>query len=399
MSNIVKDLYFSVSFNFLATFIGYGTFIYLGYLASEKEFGLYLYLLAVAGLVNTFINFASDKTFSRFASKHDSAQVALNTTLGLKIILLSLFVIIYLLSIFVGFSFNWYLIAFLFTNLFIYGIYEYKENIRRLSFLILQERIFFLILCLILTNLFDFVFSVASAYVISSIYFLLRQYFDNSDEIRGFRFQDISIYVAYMKLYFPVFLLTFSQLTYGYTSRLILENRYGLEIFASISIAYQFINIFGVFQGRVDTFFRPRIIKDVKKNRSILPSLKLYFYSALLPVILGSTIMFSASEILIELIFSGKYSTAGIYLSAISPLAVSISLYRLQDIIFLAYSKNLLNLLIQVSFSAVVVIVFLMNIQEFNPEDYISAMVMIQFTQVFISFLVLQNIRKKNDIY
>ena len=74
MNNFVKDLYKSVSYNFLASLVGYSTFVLLAYLAAEEDFGRYLYLLALAALISTFINFASEKVFSKVASNLGSIQ-------------------------------------------------------------------------------------------------------------------------------------------------------------------------------------------------------------------------------------------------------------------------------------------------------------------------------------
>ena len=342
MNNFVKDLYKSVSYNFLASLVGYSTFVLLAYLAAEEDFGRYLYLLALAALISTFINFASEKVFSKVASNLGSIQKALNITFGLKAILLIFFIFIFCLAFFFNISLDPFLLPFLITNLFINGIYEYKKQIKKLSIYVLQERIIFLLLSVFLLNLFSFIFAISIAYILSSIYLLLRQFLDNKVEISSFRFESSSDYFGYMQTYLPVLLLTIAQLTYGYTSRLILEEKYGLVVFASISIAYQFINLFSVFQNRVDNFYRPKIIEVIKNKKSLKPIINLYFYSACLPVGIIAALLAVSSDLIIEIVFAGKFQMAATYLKFIAPLAISISLFRLQDSIFLALEKKII---------------------------------------------------------
>ena len=146
-------------------------------------------------------------------------------------------------------------------------------------------------------------------YSFISIYLLLRQFLDNKVEISSFRFESSSDYFGYMQTYLPVLLLMIAQLTYGYTSRLILEEKYGLAVFVSISIAYQFINLFSVFQNRVDTY-RPKIIEVIKNKKSLKPIINLYFYSACLPVGIIAALLAVSSDLIIEIVFRRKFQMA-----------------------------------------------------------------------------------------
>ena len=394
MNKFVVNLYKSVSYNFLATLVGYSTFVLLAYLAAEEDFGRYLYLLAFAALINTFIGFASEKVFSKVTVNLNSVQKALNITLGLKTILLVFFIFFFSLGFFLNISVDPFLLPFLITNLFINGIYEYKKQIKNLSIYVLQERVIFLFLSVLLINLFSFIFAISIAYILASIYFLLRQFADNKIEINSFRFESPNEYLGHMRLYLPVLLLMIAQLTYGYTSRLILEDKYGLVVFASISIAYQFINLFGIFQNRVDNFYRPEIIKVVKNKKSLRPIINLYFFTACLPVAFIAAMLAVSSDLIIEIVFAGKFQMAATYLKYIAPLAISISLYRLQDSIFLALEKNNINLTIQSFFALLVILIFLYDFRGFKPENYILIMVALQYIQVLIGFFALMVLKK-----
>ncbi len=394
MNNFVKDLYISVSYNWLATLVGYFAYVLLAFIAVEEDFGRYLYLLAFAALINTFISFASEKVFSKVASSLNSVQKAINITLGLKIIFLVIFIICFFLANLFSISFDLFLIPFLITSLFINGIYEYKKKIKNLSIYILQERVIFLVLSLAFLQLYSFIFSISLAYVLSSIYFLFRQFSDNENEINSFRFEPSNEYFQHMQAYFPVLLLMLAQLTYGYTSRIILEEKYGLAIFASISIAYQFINLFSVFQNRVDNFFRPKIIEDVKREKSLKPTINLYIYSVCIPIAIVSAFLVIASDLIVEILFAGKYQSVSIYLKCIAPLAISISLFRLQDSIFLAIQKNNVNLIIQTLFALLIISIFSYDFSGFKPENYILIMVALQYGQVLTSFFALMVLKK-----
>lgn len=394
MNNFVKDLYKSISYNFLASLVGYSTFVLLAYLSAEEDFGRYLYLLALAALLSTFINFASEKVFSKVASNFGSVQKALNITFGLKTILLIFSILLFCIAFFFNISLDPFLLPFLITNLFINGIYEYKKQIKKLSIYILQERIIFLLLSVFLLNLFSFIFAISIAYILSSLYFLLRQFSDNKVEIKSFRFEPFSDYFGYVQTYLPVLLLMIAQLTYGYTSRLILEEKYGLVVFASISIAYQFINLFSIFQNRVDNFYRPKIIEAIKHKKSLKPIINLYFYSACLPVGIIAALLAVSSDLIIEIVFAGKFQMAATYLKFIAPLAISISLFRLQDSIFLALEKNNINLLIQTIFAFLIISTFLYDFRGFKPENYILIMVALQYAQVLISSFALMILKK-----
>ena len=113
-----------------------------------------------------------------------------------------------------------------------------------------------------------------------------------------------------------------------------------------------------------------------------------------LPVGIIAALLAVSSDLIIEIVFAGKFQMAATYLKFIAPLAISISLFRLQDSIFLALEKNNINLLIQTIFALLIISTFLYDFRGFKPENYILIMVALQYAQVLISSFALMILKK-----
>ena len=393
MNAFARRLYTSISFNFLTTLLNYSTFVLLANFASEIEFGRYMYLLAISSVAIVFTSFASEKIFAKVAIENNSAQIAINRTLGLKIIFFILFIGLFCITSILNLFSDVYLLCFLGANFFINGIYEFKLKIQKLSFYVFCEKLVFLLLCILFLTHYEFIVSVSLAYFISCLMLIFIQFYENKFEISSFQFLKKSEYFSHIFIFFPVYMLSLTQLSYGYTSRIILEDKFGLEQFAAISIAFQFINLFSIFQSRVDNFFRPLIIESLNNKKQRRKNLYDYLILALLPIVLMSVGLFFAAENLIMLFFGEKYASAASYLKILAPIAISISLFRLQDILFLAHEKNNLNLIIQLICAFLLIFLMATDLLSFTVNEYLSIVVMVQFIQVFVSAVALKLIK------
>ena len=103
--------------------------------------------------------------------------------------------------------------------------------------------------------------------------------------------------------------------------------------------------------------------------------------------------LFFAAENLIMIFFGEKYASAASYLRILAPIAISISFFRLQDILFLAHEKNNLNLIIQLICASLLIFLMATDLLSFTVNEYLSIVVIVQFFQVFISAIALKLIK------
>jgi len=386
-NNLISKIFSSVTINALTSIISYVSFLLLARAGSEEDFGYYLYLLAISGIILSVVTFSSEKIFSKVASLNSNSY-ALSITMSVKIFLFILFTCLFALGNLVNLNFDPLIYVFLINIFFIQGLFEAKLKIIVLSVILLLERITFLFLIILLLNFYDFNLTVYISYAISVTFSLLLQYIFNNTEIQKIKIFTFKKIWLHMISYTPVVLLMLSQLSYGYFSRIILEYKFTIQLFASISIAFQIINLIGIFQNQIDKIFRPLIVNSAN-SFELLSIAKKYFIFTTLPVILISYILYLFSEPLIYFLFDGKYNQSAIFLSVLAPIGLTINLLRFQDIIFLNINKNNINLAINVIFSVLMLTALMLPFGYLSVSDYLLIIVLSQYLQVLTSSLVI----------
>ena len=139
-NNLISKIFSSVTINALTSIISYVSFLLLARAGSEEDFGYYLYLLAISGIILSVVTFSSEKIFSKVASLNSNSY-ALSITMSVKIFLFILFTCLFALGNLVNLNFDPLIYVFLINIFFIQGLFEAKLKIIVLSVILLLERI------------------------------------------------------------------------------------------------------------------------------------------------------------------------------------------------------------------------------------------------------------------
>ena len=377
-------------FSGLSAILSYTLTIYLARIGGPEKYGFYAYCINWSGLIATFIGFSSSNTFSHLVTINKSKQVAFNIALAVKILLLTIILIIFPL-LHKYFSVPLMALFFIIPVFYLGGIYEYDKKNVRFSAYDFFEKILLLSLNVLVIQIYGFSSIIFFVYACVTLFILYLQMKDNLGLFTNFSLPKLSLVRNYVNKYWPVFFVLLSQIAYGNISRLIIEQKFGVTTFAVVTISFQIIAIAQILQVQIDRIFRPQFIKSFinKDNKKVKMLILKYFKYGTLPLICFSLLIKFYSSIFINYAFGEEYLDASRYLSYLYPIIISVNLIRLSDIIFIALDKLKLNLIINFSFSLLMLIAISIISSYYPIDQVLESMVIFQFLQVLATLIVL----------
>lgn len=339
-------LYKSFFISGLTTLVSYSLTIFLTYRLVPGDYGVYLLAIAWAGFLGVFVDWSTTFVFSHLAEKSRSLSEAISTTLYLRLINFILIAFFIIFSEALGQNIPKTTLIFLIGTFNLGFLFEYKRQNVKFALLTLLEKSLFVIMVYVISNWGLSVINICLCFMLSAFISLTLQYLHYKADIKnmsGLNFNNVS---QYMTGYFHYFIISITQLSYGITSRLILQNKLGLEIFVFFSLALQLISLASVFQSQADRVFRPEIITSiVSKNRKGLNSLlRSYFFFFLTPMAVLTCIVYFFAQTLIASIFGPDYLEVSLYVALLSPLFITVPVVRLVDHLMLATDSFKINL-------------------------------------------------------
>jgi O-antigen/teichoic acid export membrane protein len=373
----------------IGTIASYALTIILARMSDSAEpFGIYMLCLTWAAVMTVLIDCASSSSFSHISIKSDNIQAAFNTVITVRLVaFLGLCLIFTLAKISKLTDLPWQVLIFIIPSLNLGILFEYYRTNTEFAVIICIEKISLFLMCNLLLKYYSFETSIYLSYATIAIFSLVYQALIQFSHVRQFKFTSCSIVSNYLVLYWPIILIGVSQIGYGHVSRLVIEYKQGIIVFASLSLAFQIVSIASMIQTQVDRSFRPALIdsihkKDLNKLRILLQQ---YFGIGVLPMILLSLICYVSAPYFISFVFGPEYQIASDILQVISPLFLSISLMRLSDHIMLGLDLFKQNLTINFC-TSFLMILMLSCLPSTKPlVAFLIVIVGAQYLQIIIS--------------
>lgn len=381
-----SSIFKSVIYSGFSSASSYILLIVVAQLYPKESTSYYLYLVTIGVLLVLLLDFASEQSLVHYSKSKDIdiysswVRMCVIKLCAISIIIPTFIVFSYFNSVEVPF-----MAIFMLVPVFYLGpVFEYyAQNIVWVK-IVLFERLFLLIIVLVLSSIsYNINYIIYSYFSVSFLslfiqYFYVKIFIKPKLEIETkFRF------VQYTSAYFALYLVVVSQLVYGNISRIIIDAKIGAIAFASITLALQIVNAISIIQSQVDRHIRPIIIQSIHDENWI--ELKFvsrrYAMHYLLPIVLGCIIMILFSTQIIYLLFGPKWTEAASALRFASPLVFTIACMRFIDILVVPLRATKMNLLVNI-----VSAIFLFLLLWFNPrqdlESYVFLIVLSQALHV-----------------
>lgn len=350
-SSLARSLLILLKNNFIVAALSYLLTISLANYLGPEKFGIYSQVLIVGSITSILINFGTDMTATVLYSRIGNARLVFGAIYMLRIIF-SISTAIVLVSIYHGdLEFFFFVLCIFFSNFNLSYVYEIRKFNERYSYIFLLERIFyvctaFLLLYFNLLNL-QILFIILAITAIISIAF---QLFDNKDliltDLGGHR----QLMCRCVKDNIPIVIIALANYAYGGFSRLILEDQFGREQLGIYSAGWQIITIGTLFQAQISRLWRLNIANSIDASdfRNIRNIIISYIIFSTLPMIFVSMIVFYFSDFIVDKLFVKSYSELSSLLPVLSTYFVVINFSSLVDMFWIATSKNIIYMLVNV---------------------------------------------------
>lgn len=386
--SIFKSVGKSTVISAFGTSASYVLTILLARDSGAAPFGEYMLCLAWAAIMTVLIDCASDAAFSHLSINGGNVQTAFNTVMTIRAVAFLALVGFFGFAKAIGLTnIPWLVLIFVFPAFNLGLLFEFYRSNIEFAAIICIEKIALLMINVALLSFVEFKAAVFSSYATVTLVSLAWQAYRYSNHISAFCPAAAHLIKDYANSYWPLLLIALAQISYGHLSRLIIEAKQGIVVFASVSLAFQVIAIASIIQSQIDRNFRPLIVEivrvgDTSRLREIVTH---YLLIGTLPMALGAISIFIIAPWLIDCLFGPDYQLAGLVLREISPLFVSISLMRLTDLVMLAL--NLVRQSLAINLGTSIVMLFLMQSVPATQSLtlFIAIIVCAQFAQATLS--------------
>lgn len=396
--SIFKSVGKSTVISAFGTSASYALTIMLARDSGAAPFGEYMFCLAWAAIMTVLIDSASDAAFSHLSINGGNIQAAFNTVMTIRAAVLLVLIGIFGFARAIGLiDIPWLVFIFVFPAFNLGILFEFYRSNVGFAAVICVEKIALLMVNIALLSFVKFEVAVYLSYATITLISLAWQVYRYSNHIRALRLATVHSIKAYVNSYWPLLLIALAQISYGHLSRLVIEGKQGIVVFASVSLAFQVIALASIIQTQVDRTFRPMIIETVKVGDTsrLRELISHYLLIATLPMAIGAIIIFIVASWLIEFLFGPEYQLAGQVLREISPLFVSISLIRLTDLTMLALNLVRQSLAINVGASLLMLLLMQSVPATQSLTLFMAIVVGAQFAQASLSgVFVIRTLRR-----
>jgi O-antigen/teichoic acid export membrane protein len=355
----------SIFYTFLQALSAYGVTVLLARAIDEIEFGSYLLSFTWALILIQLIDLAFEQCFSSYKNSfYLDTKKLLQVVYFSKISMFLLVLFICLISHFVFLlEIPFFMLFFMIPILNPIVIFEIEGKFELLAKILLIEKlIFFILLCLYI-YIWDMGIFVYILYAVISFLSLIYQFKILNLTLKRYIDSPISILKQYLQNYWPVYISLSSLVVIGIGSRLILEFKLGLIIFASVTLVFQLTNVINIIHSQIERNFRPQIAKFASQKDfvSIRFFIKNYFIYYITPLFLICFLIGQLSKIIILIIFGETWLIAANYLEILVYLMITTSLIKMTDVILVALRKVKFGLYLNF-FTAILLSSFLLSL-------------------------------------
>jgi len=397
---IISELFSLTGLNILAAGLSYLITISIANYLGPNDFGIYSYILLWGGMASLVIIFATESTIPvQYAITNDKQSV-FNSTQTTKLI----FLLVWVASIFLFSRFTDLgqiisknpeviigLIALTLANFRVWEFYEISKKNIRYAKIYFIERMFYLSLVgfFLYTNSLD-ILTIFSCLLVATLCSLLFQIKDNFNLIKNFGIENIQNVYMVVKENLPLVLIQLSTFAYGGFSRVILENKLGMEQLGIYSAGWQIILIITIFQGQVVRVWRSDLSNALinKKRGDIKHLISSYLLFSTLPVFMFAIFISFFSYEIVNIMFTDEYILLATILPIFSSYFLFINLDSLVKILWVSIGNRMKYLKISLFFSIMLLFILQSIPSNANLELFALSVVFIHGCSVIILLLV-----------
>lgn len=373
----------------MAAVFNYGTIFLLARLLDQEAFANYLYIVAWGMIGVLVIDIAADQCLVHFSSAVEHAPLDIwGRLIGLKLIVLAVFSTFGLaLEAGAGLKFPIEFALLVLPAFYLGPVYEAQQRNVEYAAVMFAERAIILLSALVIVWAEWEVWAIFVAYFLTSTASLIFQIW--RQPFSKLTFKSGGYWRPYLTSYLPVYLVLLAQLSYGNLSRLIIEAKLGVAVFAATTLALQIINLMSLVQTQLDKHLRPALIQAaMRREASVIVQYTMnYFVYYLLPLAAGALCLSLFAAPLMGLLLGERWEAAGHPLRMLSPLIVTVACLRFLDILVVAMDLRKFNLLVNLSIAASLNLTLIFIPAGLGLNIFLIAIVVAQILHVSIIFL------------
>jgi O-antigen/teichoic acid export membrane protein len=399
-----KSLGSAVLFMGFQAIAAYGVVLFLSRQIPQVEFSLYLLSFTWALVTIQLVDLAFEQCFSSYKYKSDvSTQKLFASMYFTKLFVCCTAILVLLISssvfsLQIPVQFLFFLIPILNPLV----IFELRGRLALLSKILLLEKLVYLAMLIAHIYLFGMGITVYALYAIVSIASLLLQFKILNLSLP--RFSDFQGYLIrrYVKLYWPVYISLSSLIVIGIGSRLVIEQRLGILVFASVSLCFQLTNLVNIVHSQIEKYMRPLVSQAVadKTTQVITSLLNDYFYFYLLPVASFCLLVGAFSAEIVVFIFGEPWVDAGSFLKILIYLSLTGSVIKISDILLVAVSQVKFSLYLNICAATVLTWILLNLNDQADTRVYLLSIVLVAALQACLlggyAFIKIKTVSNKS---
>jgi O-antigen/teichoic acid export membrane protein len=394
----IRQLAILTNNNAIGAAASYFLTIYLANHLGAEGFGKYSYILVVSAISTIFINYSTDQTASTMAAKKIGVQHIFNLIMTVRII----FFVLSLVFVSIWFYSKPNIIYGVFclniSSLNMGYLYEIKEKNTKYSFVYLLERISYIIIVLLALQLKgQHIGTIFFIYMIVTSASLFFQCVHFSSILKNYSIAKVEEIKQLLSKNFYLVIIALSSYVYGGISRIVIENKLGMEMLGIFSSGMQITSLITIFQAQVDRVWRLPIYNSLadKNMKEIKNQILNYVKTSTLPSVFFFVVVALFGAYLVRIFFNSSYAKLAEVLPYISFFFVLINLNSLSAILWIGLHALKEYLLISVVFSIVLLLVLYLIPVNCDLKVFILSILSVQALSIIYSFFRLS--RKLNS--
>lgn len=384
----VKQLSVLTKNSIIGAAVSYLLTIYLANILGPETFGVYSYVLVIAGIVGLVVNYSTDITAAKMSVTEDSKQKVFDLVFAFRLSALlvsgmALLVAVYIFEFDGKMAFGVFCVLLASMNLAF--LFEICHRNIVYSYIFLLERLLYVGSVTLFLNLMEpSILLVFWLYFIANVISLMIQFRVQLPYFRAFSFPTKGKWIRLLNDNFSLLMIAMAQLAYGGFSRIIFENKYGLEQLGIFSLGLQITAAASIFQSQVERVFRMSISSAISngKMQDILSALKRYLCMSTLPIGLLALVITNWSEEFVTLLFTEGYRSLADLLFLFASFFVIINLNSLVTMCWVALDEQRQYFSMSMKFAVVLLVTLYFLPPDVGVSGFILCILAIQITSL-----------------
>lgn len=373
--------------------VSYLLTIYLANNLGAQMFGMYSYVLVVAGIVGLVVNYSTDTTAPKMLMVYKSEQLVFNIILSVRsaVMVLStvgLLVAVYQFDMAVLTAFGVFCI--LLTTLNLAFLFEINGRNIQYSYIFLVERLLYVAFVVIILSIDEpDMLNIFGLYLCATIISLLVQYKLKSDYLKKFTLPSRADFIHLFRDNFSLVMVAMAQLAYGGFSRLIFEHKYGLEQLGIFSLGLQITAAASIFQAQVERVFRMSLCAAIesKDMTNIMAGFKRYLLMSTVPIGFLAMVLTYWSDEFVGLLFSDEYKSLSELFFLFGSFFVIINLNSLMVMCWVALGEQKKYFQISITFAIILLLTLYFLPLSVSVKGFIVCILAIQISALIYALL------------